>query len=421
VKQKLFYPDKALNFRPLPEVMTLITKMGQEFRRQTEVIHLHEDDAFYFAYLHTYQSPDALGSMEFNQRMSRFVGLAVDIVELMIREHFRPMGDLLSLHSDIANCLEPIELLTIATTDPGVGASPLDFRRHFEARRNLAIALQIYEIEKCDPEYWVAKDLRHIEQLCWGRLFLRGVSQTIWFTTQIPEDGKSPCNNIKLAFAKRRANRFRREFDPAKGPVMVSSMMCRVVKISRHRRLIIYVVNRRKRIFSTLLKMERGRELRDRRGWKYVVVGVQTGNKIRPAKRSDAETFVAFTQEHLWTPPLFHEPDSSTENPDSDENYWDSKIVGRYHRQDNGRIVGAATEQLVTTIRDHLSDKFSRTKRNHEMYRHLQVLKHLGPLWFPNDREHLKHLKSVRLPGYGVNWYAPATKETLWNWWLSQL
>ncbi len=420
---KKFYPDEALRFRSLPEEMSLITEMGQVYKRLVEE-GLKDRDALYIAYIQTHSSPDRvdalLGSREFRRQMSFFIGRAVDLVELVIREHFRPLRDRLALHSTIANCLDPVHLLKLASTDPGAHASHLEFRRHFEARRNLAIAMQIYAIEKYDPEYWIAKDLEHIEALCWERIFIPSVSQTVWFATQV-RDADQPIGTIRLAFAKRRINRQKKAIVTKVGQLKIDFMMCRAVQISKNRRFLIYVIDRRKRLFSTLLKLERGRMSRDRRGWKYVVVGVQTGNRVRTATRADAEEFLRFTQEKLWVAPLFPEEDTSPPNPDSDERYWDRKIIGRLHRTDNGRVVCGSTEQLVTTIRDHLNDKFTRTKRNHEMYRHLQVLGQIGPLWFPNTRDHLKALKSVRLPGYAVDWHSKEVNNSLWNWWLSQL
>lgn len=422
--QKTFFPDQALIFHSLPEEFQLIHEMGRLLHDLCTKGY-PEREALYFAYVQTHRNPHGIatanGAFEFYRRMTEYLRTAMEMVEGAIERYFRPFAERLPSHNSVANCLDPIQMLKMATADPVAHASSLERRRHFEAQRQLGIALQLFAIESVDEESTVAEDLSAIDRLTWERLFTPGVSVDLWMLAELDPENGNRHKHLELFRAHKlakRASKPRR----AKGTLFREELLpCRVASAGDLRYLV-YAVNRRKRLLSTLLKLERGRPTGDRRGWKYVVVGVQNGSStISLAERDDAEAFHAHTRTVLWQKPLLPGEDPKHTNPNRHPTYWDRKIVGRFLRPDNGRIVAGAAEQLTTTIADHFDTLFATDDLNHTLYRARQAYETLGPLWFPHERELYKNIVGMRLPGFGVDWNSPHFKDQLERWWKSQL
>jgi hypothetical protein len=198
------------------------------------------------------------------------------------------------------------------------------------------------------------------------------------------------------------------------------AFMCRVAEVGQST-YIVYADPRRKRMFATVLKLERGRSLSDRRGWKYVVVGVEQRGKLRVATREDAETFLSHTQNVLWKHPLVPHKDSTAPNPHRDATYWDCKIIGTYHKKHQGRIIAGPAEQLVTTVQDDLNASYARSRVNHELYRAEQIDDYLCELWFPHSGIRYQEHANFRSPHYGVDWSSPQAQERLTHWRINQI
>lgn len=384
-------------------------------------------DALYFAYV--LQNPNqhgaatAVGTDEFYRRMTEYLRHAQNMVEHVIDRYLRPFAGRLDPHNAVVNCLDPIAMLFMATETLHAGASKLQRQRHLEAMRQLAIALQLFAIETVDDEIWVADDLSSIDKLSWERLFIPDKSQSLWVLVELHTEhslaGSAKTTEIfthaKDKIAKLR--KLRRSGTPFKEELL----SCRIVQIG-NKRFFINAVNRRKRLLSTLLKLERGRKSTDRRGWKYVVVATQEGNDpLRLATSTDALDFSGHSKATLWCAPLFEEEIDQQPNPESDSRYVDEKIVGRFHRPDNGRIIAGSAEQITTTITHHVDTLFSHGGINHYLYRARQILRYLAPLWFPNCRYHFKGVRTLTLPGYGVAWDKEDFRVQLESWWQSQL
>ncbi len=422
-KQKLFYPDEALVFRSLPDQFRIITEMAGIFHRLVDKGYSHRD-ALYQAYVETHRNKHGIscvvGASEFYHRMTEYLRTAMDMVERVIDWYFRPFRERLPPHNATANCLDPIQMLCMATNNPGPRASSLERRLHFEARRQFAIALQLFAIETVDRESDVAEDLTVIEQLSWERLFLQGKSVDLWVVSEL--DPNNHNRSCKLTFfeSKKPATRMRKSLQRRGIPCKEEFLPSRFVQI-KQRRFIVYVINRRKRLFATMLKLERGRSTADRRGWKYVVVGVRGRKGIREATREDATEFLEHVRSTLWLDPLVLTEKADQVNPYRHSTYWDLKITGRFHRKDNGRLIAGPAEQIVTTIRDHLDSYTATDDLNHALYRAHQVFEVIGPLWFPYKKGPFKSLSSMRLPRYGVNWDLPGIQADLERWWHSQL
>ena len=422
--QKIFYPDQALIFRSLPEEFQLIHAMGLSFNDFCSRGY-PERESLYFAYVETHRNPHGIatasGAHEFYRRMTEYLRTAMDMVEHVIATYFRTFAERLPAHNSVANCLDTIQMLKLATSDPGHNPSSLERRRNFEAKRQLGIALQLFAIETADEESAVADDLSSIDQLTWERLFVPDESVDLWLIAGLNSARANRSENLELFRTHRQAKRRARERRHLETNIKEELLPSRVTNLGE-KNYIVYVGNRRKRLLSTLLKLERGRPTGDRRGWKYVVVAVhQTGNELRLATRDDARVFHDHTHKTLWQSPLVVSPDPPNPNPHRHETYWDLKTLGRYHRADNGRMIAGSAEQLVTTIQDHLDTYVATDGLNHDLYRARQAMEFLGPLWFPHHRGPYDEVASMRLPGFGVDWDSPRLKEQLEHWWKNQL
>ncbi len=423
---QLFLPDKALVFRRLPEQYLIIRAMREtfdEFRSRG----YSKSESLYFAYV--LQNPNqhavatAVGANEFHRRMTEYLRQAQNMVEHVIDRYLRPFAGRLDPHNAVANCLNPVAMLLMATDELPAVSSPLQKQRHLEAMRQFAIALQLFAIETVDDEAWVADDLAMIDQLSWERVFVPDESQYIWALVEQETDleRKGSPRSIDLYTRSRDKTPRLRKLRRAELPYKEELLSCRIAQIG-DRRYFIHAVNRRKRLLSTLLKLERGRRGTDRRGWKYVVVATQEGrNPLLLATPQDAEEFNQYVHRVLWNLPLVVEPDMAPPNPESDPRYRDEKIIGRFHRVDNGRIVAGSAEQITTTLTRHVDTLFATHGVNHYLYRCRQILRYLAPLWFPHRRDFFEGVPNLTLPSYGVDWDKAYFTRQLETWWQTQL
>lgn len=415
---------KALNFRSLPVEFKLIHEMGRVFQRLIATGYT-EQEALYFAYVETHRNPHgiatACGAQEFYRRMVEYLRTAMDMVEYVIAMYLRPYAERLPAHNSVANCLDPIVMLKMATSDPGSNAASLEKRRHFEAQRQLGIAMQLFAIESADEEARVAHDLSEIDRLTWERLFDPARSENLWLVAELDSTRANRSQRLELVSTHRQAKRVAKQRRGNGQAAKEELLPCRVAPKGEMRYLI-YVVNRRKRLLATLLKLERGRPTDDRRGWKYVIVAViERRKKMRLALREDACVFHEYTHQVLWQPPLMKMTVENVPNPHRHATYWDLKTVGRFHWIEDGRTVAGAAEQLVTTIQDHLDTQIAHDGLNHDLYRAAQVVECLAPLWFPHRHGPFEESALVRLPGFGVDWNAHHYREQLERWLMSQL
>lgn len=422
-EQKLFHPDKALVFHSLPEQFRIVAEMGQVYRDLcAKGVPIR--DALYFAYVQTHRNTygisTAIGGREFYRRMTEYLRTAMDIIESVIDRHLRPFDERLVAHPTIENCLDPIQMLQMATHNPGSHASTLDRRKHFEAVRQLGIALQLFAVESVDDESWVAQDLTVIEQISWDRVFTTGESVQHWVLVELDPDRGHRASKIVLFGNQKKCTRARKRLRSRGIPHEELMLECLIAPVGS-RKFVVHVINRRKRLFSTLLKLERGRSTTDRRGWKYIVVGVHSRSGLNIATRTQAAEFRDHTREKLWIPPLVEVNQPASKKPYRHGTYWDVKVTGYLNREDNGRSVAGSAEQLVTTITDHVDSISATDALNHTLRRHSQVFDCIGPLWFPYRRGPYKVTPYMRLPHYGVNWNATRVRNGLNRWWTSQL
>lgn len=420
----IFQPENNLVFRPLPEQFRVIGEMFYIYHRQIQRGYLPEV-ALYEAYVRTHQTDygiaTSVGHVEFHRRMSEYLRMAMRMVETVVEKYLHPFQESLGTHNTIVECLDPIETLQIAGENPDPKADSLQNRLHFEARRQMGIALQLFAVEEADHSLGVAADLTQIDKLSREKLFL-GISRNLWIVKFQDTEKDHQIVNVHF-FANKEEARLSTQNKSIPPHILrtVKAYMCRVAQMGQLT-YIIFADPRYKREFATILKLERGRSLSDRRGWQYVVMGVEEKNKLRVATREDAEYFLEHTRKTLWQDPLIPNGDLNTPNPHRDPSYWDCKITGYYHRRDRDRIVAGPAEQLVTTGMDYLNATYARLPINHELYRARQIDHHLCELWFPyTGDKYTDVLTNFQSPHYEVDWDSTEVREQLDEWRINQI
>lgn len=421
--QQLFRPADALVFRPLPEQFAVIHDLYKEYK-SFEKYGYSPKEALYFSFVKTHTNKHgmatSIGAKEFYERMTWLLGVAQERVEYVIEHRFWPFRERLDSHNTVANCLDPIQMLEMAATDPG--SSHLSRRRHFEAQRQLGIALQLFSIESVDREVWIPEDLGQIERLSWERLFIQDESKDIWTVSEIHTDPKmhGHTKHVWVVTSIAKNNKLTKKLRKRTAPFREDLFTCRVALVNGVR-FYVYVINRRKRLLSTIVKLERGRPYTDRRGWKYVVVAVEDEHTVRVATNEDAFKFHEHTRKVLWKHPLVEEVNDTSPNPDSHDSYRDEKILGYFERQDEGRLIAGVAEQMVTAVGPHIDTLVATNRMNHFLYTSEKYLGYIAPLWFPYRRGPYDHMAHFRLPGYGVDWSKPYFQNQLRRWWQTKI
>lgn len=419
----IFRPEERYCFSSLPNQFRIIRQMGKVYRKLISQGRCPKH-AFYAAYVITHPTSEydiatGIGADRFYQAMTNYLRMTRHMLEDVIKEYHRPFRNSLAAYNAVTNALVPLDMFELAIKDPGAGAKTMERRIFFEARRNLGIALQLFGIEQVDSDLHVARDLVAIDQLSTNRLFSEHASVNVKIVAWQDDsrDHRIAEVNLFMTTKKERCRHRTRVRDLERGniPFITDTLTCRVAEVNG-RSYLVYAIERGKRLFATLLKLERGRSLADRRGWKYVVVGVIDNGDLQPASREDAITFLEHTRQTLWKPPLQPEEDTNPPNPGRDESYWDCKITGRYHHEQGRRIISGPAEQLVTTLTDHLDATHARADVNHMLYRASQIDEHINPLWFPHNREAYKGTIRIVLPRFGVDWSSEDVQKRLRTW-----
>jgi hypothetical protein len=422
----VFYPEQALVFAKLPRQFRTIVKMGHTFNSQISAGN-DPRTALYIAYVLTHQKEygiaTTIGHNEFHRRMMDYLRIARQLVENVIHETHGPFSRSLTPHNRVTNCLDPIEMLKMAIMDPGPEAASISRHRYFEARRHFGIALQLFDIEEVDSELRVSNDLVAIDKLADERLFSENTSRDIWLIGWQDAENEHRILDVFIYSnsqeARKRAHNMR-----ANGETFIEqALTCRITRVNGVS-YIIYAEDRGKRLFASLLKLERGRRLTDRRGWRYVVVGVESDGVVRKATRKDAESFLGYTAEKLWKLPFVKVENGDEPNPHRDRSYWDCKITGHFLSKESHRVIAGPAEQLVTTITDYLDAEYAYADVNHRLYRASQIDKHIIPIWFPHNTlafDGIIDMCGIQLPGYNVNWASKEVQRHLKEWRLAQI
>lgn len=459
------YPEKAFVFIPFEQELVRIDRMGRMYRHGLQS-QMAERDAFWMAYTETHpeHAPYVrMGADEFYEKVrDQFVKLAGRDVGDVIYGILRPFATELSRHSFERVCLEPGPLLLTATERPTVPAllqvevddadgdlmeesgtpdlvlpdvdeqnapagvwakkTSIAYRKYFDCRRRLAVALQYLSIELVDSDAASSKDLLTVDELSFARLFDPARDQAIWVFASLAHRKNNRVGSVlRLNTEAKAARATARRYTAANGRSYAERFLCRIA-IVHGKTFYVWADSRWKEKRSTLFKLERGRQLTDRRGWKYVVVAVKNGDHLRAGTIEDALEFAQWSKERLWQHPLSTVIDDVSLNPNSHPDYHDTKVVGRIESYHEGRLVSAQCEQLVLGLADHINTVVSSDGVNHEFYRGGQVVDYICPKWFPYSVYRVDWPSFPKRGDPEVR--SPRkleVKERLVRWWVSQI
>ncbi|MFH1711784.1 MAG: hypothetical protein ABH846_00925 [Patescibacteria group bacterium] len=404
--------------------MKTIDAMGEAFRG-----YLTNDpdrqEAFFYAFLETHQRlgrfvPYKDSESFYTDFRERCVKPAGEDVDDLVYVYLRIFSSWLSRHNYESVCLDPARLLLAATEPPPDDMRSIAYRKYFDSRRRLALALQYMAIELADPDSYSSEDLLCIDELSYERLFALEDDVEIWTVAELSPSRNNRLRTTPTVFDDhRKAQRYAEHLADRGRVVFEDHYLCRIVR-DGDTEYIVWAHSRWKKKRATLLKLERGRDLTDRRGWKYVLVAIRQNGVLKTAKYGHAVVFAKISRERLWQSPLIHGADGSKINPNRHTEYRDIKLVGRFESEHGGQKFSAQVEQLILCVHDHQNTLASTDGVNHLLYRAHEIVKTLCPLWFPFD------VFGIDWPKYPVDGEDRSSrklivKEKLENWWRSQI
>jgi len=406
-----YYPEDLFKFISFRDMLKRVDAMGEYYRGYYD-IERDSQAAFYFAFRDAFErlarfmpyhsSRDFY--RDFRERCVKPAGADIDH---LIYTYISPYASWLDRHNYEKVCLDPAKLLLAGTDSPGEKRS-IPYRKYFDCRRRLAIALQYLTIELADPDAYSSDDLLRIDDLSYELLFDSEEEVEIFTVTELMPSRFNRLRTVPHIFtSRRRANREAKKLRKKGRVIFQNHYLCRVV----HAGSIDYIVwasARWKEKRATLLKLERGRDLTDRRGWKYVVVAIrnETPGSLRTAMYGDAVDFSKLCAVRLWGQDevrlsdrealeLYHREawfgelqlgvDRSKVNHNSHKDYQDVKLVGRFRSVNGSRLTSAQVEQLTLCVGDHEATQTSLDGVNHLIYRGKELTRTLCPLWFQFD------------------------------------
>lgn len=460
---ELYKPEQHFTHVKFHDQLRRIDRMGATYR------HLEGNtppaEAFRFAFDAVYPELSVLLRLTDDQFYDSFrdneIRWAGRDIGDMLRDPLGPLSTELSRHTFERVCLDPAKLLLAATETPMVPkrrwegreddefpADPdetdhgdliqvldahgrpvmepaakhsIEYRKYWGCRLRLAIALQYLNIGLIDPDEWSSEDLLNVDELSNERVFLRGADRTIWILARLDARKKHRvCGEPRMFLNQRPFNTARRKAENGGNAFHWDRFLCRVAQVNG-KRFYIWVDSRWKEKRSTLLKVERGRALTDRRGWKYVVVAVEERGHLRVGTLADATEFARYTMERLWVGELVLGTDEGGLNPSSNEDYHDVKVVGRIIARYGTSWVSAQCEQLVLGLKGHLNTFTSDDSLNHDIYRGQQIVEFICPKWLPFATFRIGWPKFPK-KGKNVTNGTPEkrTMERLLRWWRSR-
>lgn len=421
-----YRPEEAFQFVPFRKQRTIVNRMGATCRRWFDGRDMSRAGAFFEALeeQHSWMAP-FMRSWPVEFRYIRYRQEAVKNAARDIRDFIKhtvpPYKTPLSRHFSERVCIDPVALLKMATEVPeGEEGDTIPYRLYHDAFRQIAIANTYWGIELADPDEWASEDLRTVARLARDNLFEVGESRDIWVVAEIDPRTGYP-QKIRLFDDRNVKTRYVRKLKKHGKLVFADRFLCRVLRVNG-KVFFVLVDGRWKESGPITLKLEGGRDLSDRRGWKFVVVAVKTRRGLRVARHRDAEEFTQICRERFWTGPLHAGPPDTDRNDKSHPQYKDDKITGSIEAVHGHLLVQAKAEQLTMSVDNHIKTRTAKDGVNHDLYRNRRAVTVLGPLYFPTLIYGV-HWPVFPKPGQPLEG-SPAQKKTaqvLENYWRGQI
>jgi len=420
---RVYKPDDVLNFRSMSERWEVIQEMRRIF--DDFVDHgISEDQALFAAFKKLFLGDYAhLCTMHPNEWMARIEGMLMS-AESILRSYYKivPRGfrNRLETHSSLKMNYRPVVLLKMSTGHGLTKDSDLiDRRKAVDAVRNLMLAFQAMQIEITDSSANVGDDLRTIDELSYSSgLFLRDESREIIVVAERQSTtGYILQEHIKL-FTADQLNDAREYYHAKKKEklymYMQAPLICRVAK-SGGKTWIVNTDSRGKELKSTIRRLEAGRNAKDRRALRYVVVATENADgKFTVATRKDAIDFHKYVEETLWESNELLLSSKSRNNAYDElsnrhEHYWSIQTEGRIivrRECDKARpIWSSQCENQIMDISCHIDANNSHTEVNHDWRRAKQIYSAVLALYWPD---------------HGIDWGDDGIRKSFEEYWMTR-
>ncbi len=325
--------------------------------------------------------------------------------------------NLLDNHRAVQNCLLPERLLKFACKTPLEELTdPIQRIRVLDAGRNFLLAMQYMCVQIADPALRISKDLMAIDVLTETTgLFEREGGIYAYVVAVLSGESESEMRQVRgePEILLNKADYLVRvqEHASAETPIHSEQIPCRTTVMPDGRRFLVYTDGRRKPWRSAVRKLETSGKFKDLRGWRDVVVAVETERSsgvFVAARKSDALSYRKVARERLWSTPRLAvvraEVGDEQVNDDRSAFYWDVQIDGVILSKKKGIVIAGACEHQIQDLASWLNVKLARDNLNHHIRRGNQLFKKIFPLYWPER---------------GVNWEDPVVYAEFMTFWKS--
>lgn len=322
--------------------------------------------------------------------------------------------NLLDNHRAVQNCLRPERLLELACRTPLEDLhDPIQRIQVLDAGRNFLLAMQYICVEIADPALRISDDLSAIDTLTEETGLFEsagGIYPTVIAVlgTETEESTRQVRGKPEVIPDKTVAEQYKQKLREDNIIFYDEEIPCRTTIMLDGRRFLVYTDGRGKSIRSTVRKLETSKKFKDLRGWRDVVVAVETkagSGEFVAAGKADAKTYRKEARERLWTSPrlkVMRDVDEDLQSDYRNERYWDIQIDGVILTEENGVTIAGACEHQIQDLTSWLNVKLSRDDLNHHIRRGKQLFEKIFPLYWPE---------------HGVDWGSTAVKQEFMNFW----
>jgi len=401
--KKAFKPDQARFFRPFADEYAIAGQFLDRCGGDIGILHskpgwvftnwcdLHDDDAGDIA--------RQKGAVDFGVIFQQATRDVQNAIEDVIDKHLPELTTILDPVDEIASCDDVWDMVQLGLEDrtERIKREGMDVKTDYpiaeaferraeleivELTRKVALASQHAALELIDPAIDVSRDLKIVNQRCRERLFTNGdiIRLKVNFVLR-DDEHRLLYPDFPITFGNDDYGSL-----PEDAVLQTVPYTCRVVPDEESDTVfVVQSKSRPKARDVSIIKLSRGRQLLDRRGVRHLLVAVKDNRGWRVAERADAETYQRVARNKLWVGELQEVPDTSPPNPDSSNNYWCKKIMGRLVRESRARpgvIVAPSVEHQITTIDVDIADRFAKDGTGHADYRRRVIAKYIKDAWF---------------------------------------
>ncbi|MBU1126237.1 MAG: hypothetical protein ABH826_01595 [Patescibacteria group bacterium] len=413
MKTKLYYPDRALQFRKIETIIRSIMdrKKGGKFAElvndgvsETEAFKV----AFYrmfpetkklvpwyrdihdrFRYLR-FDNEDALVIVDIAERNLDFT---IDTIMSTVYTQFPQYQEAFDIHDGVKAYTSVFDLVRDASTfQTDISRSnQLERRSVRDARMVCASLFQYMLVELTEPRSAVKQSLQEIQRIMRERFFDPHILREFYIVSVRDANNHNrimgTCNDICchdepqiFLFDTHEQALVMAQQLQARGLDVIAEILpwyCRAVNIDGVW-YYFYHTRRAKEPGSSTRKLASGRKLSDRRGYRLAVMAKEVDGVLTLATRDDVEKLTEHLLDTVWmpkdTPFVLEELEPRQHNKFNGVHFHHDQLKGRHIYQVGDRMVAGAVEMSLQTLADYLNGSRPGTPEYHGTRRRRQIL-----------------------------------------------